>query len=54
MRLGAIFPQNEIGNDPSAIREWAETAEGLGYDHILATPQDHVATLRRTRESESG
>ena len=40
MRLGAIFPQNEIGNDPVAIREWAETAEGLGYDHILA--YDHV------------
>jgi probable F420-dependent oxidoreductase len=40
MRLGAIFPQNEIGNDPLAIREWAETAEGLGYDHILA--YDHV------------
>lgn len=40
MRLGAIFPQNEIGNDPVAIREWAVTAEGLGYDHILA--YDHV------------
>ncbi len=40
MRLGAIFPQNEFGNDPAAIREWAETAEGLGYDHILA--YDHV------------
>jgi probable F420-dependent oxidoreductase len=40
MRLGAIFPQNEFGNDPAAIREWAETAEGLGYDHLLA--YDHV------------
>jgi len=40
MRLGAIFPQNEIGNDPAAIREWIETAEGLGYDHVLV--YDHV------------
>ena len=40
MRLGAIFPQNEIGNDPGAIREWVQTAEGLGYDHVLA--YDHV------------
>lgn len=40
MRIGAIFPQNEIGNDPAIIREWAVTAEGLGYDHILA--YDHV------------
>jgi probable F420-dependent oxidoreductase len=40
MRLGAIFPQNEFGNDPAAIREWVQTAEGLGYDHVLA--YDHV------------
>ncbi len=34
--LGVIFPQTEIGTDPIAIRDYAQTAEGLGYDHMLA------------------
>ena len=40
MKLGVIFPQTEIGNDPGAIREFAQTAEALGYHHILT--YDHV------------
>lgn len=40
MRMGVIFPQTEIGTDPAAIRDFAQTAEALGYDHILA--YDHV------------
>ncbi len=32
MKLSLIFPQTEIGNDPIAIRDWAQGAEGLGYD----------------------
>lgn len=40
MRLGVIFPQTEIGTDPIAIRDFAQAAELLGYDHILA--YDHV------------
>ena len=40
MRIGVVFPQTEIGNDPAAIRDYAQTAEGLGYTHILA--YDHV------------
>jgi probable F420-dependent oxidoreductase len=40
MRVGVTFPQTEIGNDPVAIRDWAQTAEGLGYAHILVF--DHV------------
>ena len=40
MQLGAIFPQTEIGNDPGAIRDFAQAAEGLGYEHILVF--DHV------------
>ena len=41
MRLGAIFPQTEIGADPGAIREYVQAVEGLGdrhlatYDHVL-------------------
>ena len=40
MKLGAIFPQTEIGNDPAAIREYAQAVEQLGYDHLLVF--DHV------------
>lgn len=35
MRIGAIFPQWEIGNDRGAIREWAQTARDLGFSHVL-------------------
>ena len=40
MRVGAVFPQTEIGSDPADVRRWATTVEDLGYDHILA--YDHV------------
>ena len=40
MKIGVVFPQTEFGNDPAAIREYAQTAESLGYSHILA--YDHV------------
>jgi probable F420-dependent oxidoreductase len=40
LRLGVVFPSYEIGNDPSVIRDWAQTAEALGYTHIVA--YDHV------------
>lgn len=40
MNIGVVFPQTEIGNDPTAIRDYAQTAESLGFTHILA--YDHV------------
>jgi probable F420-dependent oxidoreductase len=40
LRLGAIFPTTEIGDDPVAIRDWAQAAESLGFDHVVA--YDHV------------
>jgi probable F420-dependent oxidoreductase len=40
MNIGVLFPQNEFGNDPGAIRDFAQTAESLGYTHIVA--YDHV------------
>jgi probable F420-dependent oxidoreductase len=40
MRIGAVFPQTEIGPDPGAVRAWAEAVEEMGYRHILA--YDHV------------
>lgn len=40
MKLGVVFPHNEIGTDPVAIRDYAQGAEALGADHILT--YDHV------------
>ena len=40
MKIGAVFPHLEIGSDPLVVRDWAQTAEDLGYSHILA--YDHV------------
>jgi len=40
MRFGVVYPQTEYPTDPAAIRDYAQTAEGLGYTHILA--YDHV------------
>ena len=40
MRIGVVFPQTEIGNDPAAIRDYGQTAEGLGFTHVVA--YDHV------------
>ena len=47
MRLGAIFPQTEIGADPSAVKDFAKAAEDLGYDHILVF--DHVLGADQTK-----
>jgi probable F420-dependent oxidoreductase len=40
MKIGVVFPQTEIGNDPGAIRDYAQAVEGMGYTHVLAF--DHV------------
>ena len=40
MKYGVVFPAPEIAADPGAIRDFAQTAEGLGYAHLLVF--DHV------------
>jgi probable F420-dependent oxidoreductase len=40
MKIGVVFPQIEIGSDPAVVRDYAQTAESLGYDHVLL--YDHV------------
>jgi alkanesulfonate monooxygenase SsuD/methylene tetrahydromethanopterin reductase-like flavin-dependent oxidoreductase (luciferase family) len=40
MNIGVIFPQTEFGSDPGAIRDYAQTAESLGFSHIVA--YDHI------------
>jgi probable F420-dependent oxidoreductase len=36
MRIGVVFPQTEIGQDPAVIRDYAQAVEAMGYSHILA------------------
>ena len=50
MKLGVVFPQTEIGSDPGTVREYAQAAESMGYNHILAF--DHV--LGANAESRPG
>ena len=40
MNLGVVLPTLELGPDPAAIREYAQTAQALGYTHLVI--QDHV------------
>ena len=50
MKLGAIFPQTEIGADPIGVRDFAQAAEAMGYEHLLVF--DHVLGADpRKRES---
>ena len=58
MQLGAVFPQTEIGSDPAAVRDFAVTAEELGYDYLLvydhvigADPSKHTLVGPYTHES---
>ena len=40
MKVGVVFPQTEIGDNPADIRSYAEASEAAGYDHLLV--YDHV------------
>ena len=40
MQIGVVYPQTEFGDDPNAMKDYAQTVEGLGYSHVLA--YDHV------------
>jgi probable F420-dependent oxidoreductase len=40
MKLGISLPLVDIQGDPATVREFAQTAEGLGYQHLAAP--DHV------------
>jgi probable F420-dependent oxidoreductase len=48
MKYGVVFPQTEFGNDRSAIKDYAQTAEELGYDYLLV--YDHVLGAHPNRE----
>ena len=40
MKFGLTFPQTKIGTDPLAIRDFAQAAEGAGFDYLIT--YDHV------------
>ena len=40
MRTGVVFPQTEIGPRPADVRRYVETAERLGFGHLIVF--DHV------------
>ena len=40
VRVGVVYPHQEIGDDPARIAAFAQAAEDLGYAHIVA--YDHV------------
>jgi probable F420-dependent oxidoreductase len=40
VRIGVVFPQTEIGDDPAVIKDYAQAVEALGYTHLLV--YDHV------------
>ena len=43
MDLGVVFPQLDIGEDPVAVRDYAQAAKNSAYTHILAF--EHVLGL---------
>jgi probable F420-dependent oxidoreductase len=47
MKFGLIYPQTEFGFDPLEIRDYAQTAEDLGYAYIGA--YDHVLGVNPER-----
>ncbi|MEO5953150.1 MAG: LLM class F420-dependent oxidoreductase [Chloroflexia bacterium] len=40
MLIGAIFPQTEIGDNPTVLRDYAQAVEQMGFNHLVA--YDHV------------
>ena len=40
MQLGALIPLGDIGGEPSAVRDYAQSVEAMGYDFLEAP--DHV------------
>jgi probable F420-dependent oxidoreductase len=49
LKIGLVYPQTEYGDDPVAIRDYAQMAEGLGFSHILA--YDHILGANPERPS---
>src|SRR5919202_1250290 len=51
-RIGATFPQTEMGTNPAAIRDYAQAVEEMGFDHIVT--YDHVIGANVNRPDRQG
>jgi len=40
MKIGVSLPARELGTDPTVLKDFAQAAEGAGFDHLLAA--EHV------------
>jgi probable F420-dependent oxidoreductase len=52
MQIGATFPQTESGTDASAIKDYAQAVEQMGFSHIVA--YDHVVGANPNRPGWEG
>jgi len=52
MKLGISLPLIDVGGDPATVRDFAQAAEGLGYDHLGAP--DHVLGVNVASRPEWG
>lgn len=52
MRIGALFPTIAFGTDSSAMRDYAQAAEDLGYTHLQTW--EHVAGAGPTHPAMAG
>ncbi|MBS0242506.1 MAG: LLM class F420-dependent oxidoreductase [Proteobacteria bacterium] len=52
MHIGVTLPLVDIGGDPVTVRDFAQAAEGLGYDHLGAP--DHVLGVNAASRPDWG
>ena len=52
MEIGTLLPWSDIGGDPAVVREYAQTAEAIGY-HFVEAP-DHVLGAREGDRTGAG
>jgi probable F420-dependent oxidoreductase len=52
MKLGVALPLVDIGGEPAVVREFAESAEALGYDFLAGT--DHVLGVNKASRPDWG
>lgn len=52
MKLGTLIPQNDVGGSRAVLKEFAQTAEGLGYHFLEAA--DHVLGVNTASRPDWG
>ena len=51
IKIGLQFPGGTIGTDPAVIRDYAQEAEALGYNHLVFN--EHIVYLKPGSEGHS-